>query len=76
MLTKILFTIGLIGAVLVAFRKFGGDGMGGGGRGSGRSATKRAEPPGPRRAEDMVACPECGAYRLPDAPCDCGAGAT
>ena len=68
MLTKLLFTIGIIMAVWrlwpIAQRllKTLGD------------RASRDEPETGRRAIEMVRCPSCGSYVEAGRPCDCGCG--
>lgn len=67
MISKILFTVGLIIAVLTLFRKYENY----------RKMTQEKgarEQPKPQRTQDLLPCPSCGAYKLSSSICECKGG--
>ena len=76
-LTKILFTIVMIFAVLWVYRQFNRltEGDGTSRRKSGKSSHAEAASPSPPDVEDLSACPACGAYVAAGSNPGCGRAA-
>jgi len=64
MLTKVLFTAGIVVVVLIVVPWLM------------RARAQRPGPTPPTRVEDLIRCPRCGVYRGKHDPCECGLRST